>query len=130
MPDPLVAFIKARIAEEERDAAYARGMDRGVTADDARPHWIASRGEVSWASPRGELVPVASASRELAAQHITRQDPAATLARCEALTALVDSMYRMVNDGDCNVDYVGERALKGIAAIWRWHEDWQEGWEP
>lgn len=115
--DPLVAFVRARLDEEERDARATIGEP-----------WL----DVDWAEIDDEPV-----------THIRRQDPAATLARVEALRGLVEAhcpegaeypsgpwcerCWGMQSDAHegwpCDV-------IKGVAAIWRDHPDYQQDWAP
>jgi hypothetical protein len=70
--DPIAAFVTARLAEEDADARAAT----------AREPWL-----MTWTD---DDLPAVIAETD-AGPHIARQSPAATLARVEALRALVDN---------------------------------------
>ncbi|WP_256789852.1 hypothetical protein [Frankia sp. AvcI1] len=86
--------ILDRIAQIERAARYARGINRPGLADehdDPRLHWSTAGSEIGWASPRG-FVPIAAARRLLAVDHITLHDPAAVLRWTAWLRLLVEDI--------------------------------------
>jgi hypothetical protein len=62
------------------------------------------------------------------ARHIARQDPAATLARVEALRALVAGVADWPGDGNPDVEWIRESALRFVAAIWLGHPDYRTEW--
>lgn len=140
--DDLVAFVRARIAEERADAEAATDETWvAETDDDGEP-------VVTFHHATDYIRHVAEPSYDADARHIARQDPAATLARCDALTALVD-LHKpewfaggpphgfgddvcalcgtVTTTGDLDGEWPCE-SLKLIAAIWRDHADYRPEW--
>ncbi len=105
----LHAAILVRLGEIERAARYARGLTRDRTdqPDDPRLHWATAGGEIGWTAPRG-FVPVATARRLLAVEHITLHDPAAVLRWAAWLRVLVE---------DIAADDDAERAGRRLALV-------------
>ncbi len=132
--DAISAFIRARLDEEEADARACWGK-RWDFRDDVETVFETSQSE-----------PVVYLHIPQDGPHIARQDPVATLARVEALRALVtlhrpaknvgghacrtcfkpgDNEYEM-SDGWWPCDTVRQ-----LAATWSWHPDHdQENWAP
>lgn len=84
--------ILARVAQLERTAEYARGMNRARVnpVDDERNRWtVAGNIDVGWMSARGQLIPVAEARRQHVAEHIAMFDPAFALALCAGVRQLL-----------------------------------------
>ncbi|MCK9929341.1 hypothetical protein MXD62_19515 [Frankia sp. Mgl5] len=90
----LRAAILERVDQLERDAELAIGMIHGRPYDfdaDPRAHWIAAKGDIWWASPRGELIPVAEVTVGSGRpNHIATWDPAAVLTLCAGARQLLD----------------------------------------
>lgn len=99
MTDDLVAFLRARLDEDERVALDALPLG----------HWeVRGRHHVYKANGPPSLPPVASyAIGE--AEHIARHDPARVLADVAAKRAIVDQMAGMLAaaQGDSEVDHYG-----------------------
>lgn len=147
MADELAAFVLARLQEDEADALAAATCvpDYGtrwdaVLSNSADP---AYGYRVVRTSRHGVHRSVAGSLPSAVADYMASQDPAATLARVEALRALVAhyanaaawaddpscpecqrQMYRYVAGGLLD-------ALRHLAAIWRDHPDYRAGeWAP
>jgi hypothetical protein len=135
--EPLVAFVLARIGEEERDARAAMVPSKQPGAV-SKGVWVTLDFTV-WDDDA--MVTVAGNHDDASlddghAAHIARQDPQATLARCAALRALVALHERAGNHftgdficNECDSDSYPCRTLRHAAAIWAWHEDYQEAWK-
>lgn len=98
MADEWAAFVLARVAEEEADARAA--MEAGRQGTDGRWHYSQTRGilggygdDLIVSEVYDGFMVVADRSAvpmdSRIGTHVARQDPAATLARVEALRALV-----------------------------------------
>ncbi|WP_131802138.1 DUF6221 family protein [Parafrankia soli] len=122
MTTDIAAFILERLDDEERDARAATPGPWRVG------NFPRERVVYSGPDEADVLIYDEGGHSEADAHHVARQDPAATVARVEALRALVEVMELSANDGDCNVDAVGEEALRHVAAIWRHHEGYDERW--
>ncbi len=94
----IAAFINARLDEEWQQAQAAIGLTLDLTGSDPRGRWNAewiagSQPPLGWqvvlATVRGLGRTIATKLGGGVAGHIARQSPAATLARVEALRALV-----------------------------------------
>jgi hypothetical protein len=111
--DPFVAFVLARIGEEEE-----RGRNPGhYHCDDcwySCPKAVESCGSARTGSDECDCD--------------AEKRGAEILARVAALRSLVASMALAANDGDLNVNYAGARALRHVAAIWAWHPDCRPEW--
>lgn len=131
--DDLVAFIRARIAEERADAeAAAPGpwTTRGCRIESADCDWESGKTCIEIYDEGGHT--------EADACHIARQDPAATIARCDALTTLIDLHGPHPDDpkrcGHCvgSDDYpFRERpcsTLHHVAMIWSAHPNYRTEW--
>lgn len=133
--DGMLAFVNARLEEEERDALAATPGP-----------WLERAGRIFIEGVRRSLAIVRLVPN---ARHIARQDPTATLARVAALRALLGEhgpirqppwaenptpvcaycshLARSRRRLPCDV-------VKGVAAIWRigpdgrQHPDWREEW--
>jgi hypothetical protein len=150
--DAMVAFVNARLEEEELDALAARqgGGDGQWTArifDGVRAStWQVDGKGCGLVCDVGDPIEHRAGSY---AAHIARQNPAATLARVAALRALVALHEETDWNGVgplCDVckvatgigdDHEGEwpcATLRHLAAIWRigpdgkQHPDWREEW--
>lgn len=114
--DDLVAFVRARIAEERAVAEEAAG---------SRPMVVGSALETELI---GGVYVVQGTGANLVLD--VRQDPAATLARLDALTALVD-MHSPVDTTFgrlCHECRWRCATMLRLAAIWRDHADYRRGW--
>lgn len=120
-----MAFVRARIAEERADAEAATDRIWLAEADDND-----DGDPVVTCDHEGYIRHVAEPSYHEDARHIARQNPAATLARRDALTALVDLCAERARERsyDDPYDVVGENVLGHIAAIWRDHADYRPEW--
>lgn len=151
-------FIAARLAEDEEAARAASGLDplqRMVFDVDPAGHWSVDTTDSVLIDRDHQVacrvagldrvyLPVARDMPGPFARHIARQDPAATLARVEALRALVGEHGRdPAEPGLCaqrcavqtGPDGWMLRAypcptLRHVAAIRRDHEDYDERWKP
>jgi hypothetical protein len=135
--DALTAFIRARIADEERDAQAAITAEAAGGESSWRPSPVLATGSTHVTiRTQGGNYPVARLEdvdgdddcpmilRAVpAADHIARQDPAATLARVAALRALVDSCAHIVQHGLCDDVPMAIATLESLAGIWRDHPD-------
>ena len=123
--DALTAFIRARLADEQRDAQAATP---GPWRHDPAKHW--RKPGTSWfeeavfSGPADKDATCVAGTGEsddaqsmADARHIARQDPAATLARVAALRALVDDLAGTQDSGDV-------RTLAIVARAWRDHPDY------
>jgi hypothetical protein len=152
--DAMVAFVNARLEEEELDALAARqgGGDGRWTArifdGGSAPTWQVDGKGCGLVCDVGDPIEHRAGSY---ADHIARQDPAATLARVAALRALVALHGR----APCGIEEHGGPDLcegenwckecagtdswpcptiRHVAAIWRigpdgqQHPDWREEW--
>jgi hypothetical protein len=125
MTDGILAFIEARIGEEEETA---RAATPGL--------WVASHREIEIFDPetgfyRDRLVydeAGADVRTEQDGAHIARQNPAVTLARCEALRGLVDLIVTWDEGTPEQSPVMPGDVLPRIAAIWRHHPDYREEW--
>jgi hypothetical protein len=128
--DELLAFVTARLSEEERDAREAG----------AEEVWQEDGATVIRGHPTYQVVDWVYDDR---ARHIARQDPRATIARVAALRALVapherieeygEAMCRQCSypsetSGDLTGGYWPCDTLRHVAAIWGWHPDFREAW--
>jgi hypothetical protein len=144
VPDPLVAFINARLDEEEADA-------RSATPG---PWWVENTTSRRWtvmaaaddAPERAQMVGGGNSVRRCGdadTRHIARQDPAVTLARVTELRALLvwataDYQELSADPGVPVANITAEAAqttvLYHLAAACRYrpdgtqHPDWQEEW--
>jgi hypothetical protein len=123
--DDVAEFIRARIVEERADAEAARdSTGAGV--------WVRNGGAVVDANANdGPIIRSTSFRPDgYDLDHVARQSPAATLARLDALTALVDRCAERAGERswDDPYDLIGENVLGHLAAIWRDHADYQPAW--
>ena len=138
--DPLVAFVLARIGEDEEMARAAQHDDAVVPGswtpesygvEDGRPCYHVAEDRQGHYWTVGVLY-------EPIAEHVARQSPRATLARCAALRALVAphvpvplvTSSRWVECARCidvREDWPCD-VVRGVAAIWSWHPEYQAGW--
>ncbi len=143
--DPLVAFVLARIGEDEEMARAAQHDDAVVPGswtpesygvEDGRPCYHVAEDRQGHYWTVGVLY-------EPIAEHVARQSPRATLARCAALRELVGRHERFVEYGEVmcrSCAYPSETTgdltggdwpcdvIRGVAAIWSWHPEYQAGW--
>ena len=162
----MAAFITARLDDDGADARGAASL-YGI-GDSNYPAWHQGTHAVpGWdqdmvytGKPADPIDICQAIHGELVAAHIVRQDPAATLARAEALRALVadiqaekhevvegDNWYTCAvatdeRDGgttsrddppdvcDCGRDLRVEQLLRLTARIWRHHPAYRPRWAP
>lgn len=136
MSDDLVAFIEARLDEDERTA-----QDAIVSMSDTG-EWRAhhTRG-LSTVKERGYFL-VASDFAAEAAEHAARHDPSRVLRDVGALRAVVEECKstmewcaEMRAEGrphDAYARHVGSLlgVLQTFAAVWREHPDFRPEWSP
>ena len=134
----LSAFLEARISEDEASAKAAASV--------AGPHW---RHDTGWSeadhpysqvrSPGGAIV--ADALRgpddEEIGPFLARHDPARVLREVAAMRQIAAHMTAPRTTASLDGLIVngrfrttGDHALRLLAAIWRDHPDYQEGWKP
>jgi hypothetical protein len=131
--DQIVAFITARLDEDEQDARVAAGLPH----DGPQARWTASwipgaNAEVGWQIGRcggsQRMWPVASALRAPVAIHAARQDPAATLARVAALRSIVhECADHAVRPGTAAAN-LAMRTLISLASAREDHPDFDLAW--
>jgi hypothetical protein len=135
-PTEIAVFLEARLAEEEADARAAnpgpwlRGTEREHLVDE-----VLYGQSTDW---HGYIVQVCNVEMahngEANADHIARQNPAVTLARCAALRGLVAFYESFPKCGDGDPDDEPPVWMKHAAAIYRYrpdgsqYPDWREEW--
>ncbi|OHV46624.1 hypothetical protein BBK14_01895 [Parafrankia soli] len=108
----LLQFVSLRLAEEEVAARGVRqwpplGFDLAVLLGGE----LGRQFEDLYPLTRDQVL------------YVIREDPAATLARVEALQALMSCVGALTK-------LQRRKIVRQIAAIWRKHPDWQERWAP
>jgi hypothetical protein len=127
--DDLVAFLRARLDEDEATARAAAGLRWFLdSTEDSDQRSIRYTGP-STLRP-GDLADYYVADRvdEHDAAHIARHDPARVLREVEAKRAIVDA-YENSTEGSIVWDVLGFAATT-LAAIWRDHPDYRQEWKP
>ena len=138
-PSDIAVFTLARITEEEADALAAPEgpWEWEAVGASGYPQRVTNAAAVLVAECfENPDLPAACAA------HIARNDPPAVLARCAALRAIFDEHELYYEHGKtwcsgCGDDINGLPrhqydecpTRRGIAAIWRGHEDWRKEWE-
>lgn len=136
MTDELIAFLRARLAEDEQTARDAGGVPWEGT-DNAQ--WIHVRPEAirneTWRL--GHLGHVATVEHNHDRSHILRYDPARVLRDVEAKRRIIDAAVATWNNSCDPTDefWVGlapmmKSMLKHLATVWSDHPDFDEGWRP
>lgn len=133
MTDDLVAFVRARIAEERADAEAAIADAKSYPGGElSQGRWVGDDFLVRDADAGFRLVGSdeypAHMLEEGVGRHIGRQDPAATIARCDALAALVDAAVAQVESFADPRAFDGRYVLGLVAAIWSGHADFRQEW--
>lgn len=122
--DDLIAFLRARLAEDEKAAVAAAGQQ-------AYYDW-----EVGEADPpeqpevrvMGTLHQVATGADDSTAEHIARHDPARVLREIEAKRRLIQWCEWMV--GDFRGSDVWKDVLPLLALPYVDHSDYRDEWRP
>lgn len=109
-------FLAARIAEDEAAARTAHGEHNEST-----PHWTEPW---SGAIDTGDGHPITEFNDTGITRHITRQDPARTLAEAKAKRDILDDVACKHFDRDY------DEAVKHLATIYDDHPNYQEEWRP
>ena len=118
--DDLIAFVKARLDEEEASALAMIAAFEGIA------EWmIAENGEFDYTVTAGQLATEAVADmwREDAAVWIARHDPARVLREIAAMRAIVAAYERAP-------DWPGGEDVRHLAAIWNDRADYLPEWAP
>lgn len=130
MTDDLVAFLRARLDEDEQAAQEAHYEGQ---------RWLSEEEDVCrW--PDDELVHIAD--RKCDARHIARWDPVRVLAEVQAKRRIIE-MYenadaaqragsiseRNRTQDEAAVDVLGE-AVHALAAVYASHPDYRGAWSP
>jgi hypothetical protein len=123
MADGVVAFLKARLDEDEKAAKAAQAPSPWRAAVHESDTWI-----VTDATGEPLIYDEGTPSLEEAA-HIARHDPARVLREVMVLRAVVDEMARTVNGEfiDEGERVIAAGVLRDLAAIW---SDPPPGWVP
>lgn len=131
MIDALIAFLKARLDEDEAAAVAAAEADKRYGG---RPHWsalgniIIDANDPDWAvedlSPCFEDASVGA--------HVVRHDPARTLRKVEAGRAVLAEYVRALEKAPGNTPLINTliRIIKAQAAVDAGHPDYREDWKP
>ncbi|MFD3999866.1 DUF6221 family protein [Streptomyces rubiginosohelvolus] len=150
MTDALVAFVKARLDDDERVACAARddvGEAEWIGSQESGHPWRYQHQGV-WGEHDGlcsEAPPVAETASRPVQDHIARHDPARTLREIEAKRQLLDE-HQDVNDGSCGTCVDGKwgypthggsspqsypcRTLRLLALPYSGHPEYKEAWRP
>lgn len=138
----LIAFIEARLAEDESAALAASGttprlQKAGFSAHWHTEPWYDGTGErcVLRAGVAGDLTSPGGIDLP-AGEHAARHDPARVLREVEAKRRLV-SQHSPVVDGTQSTwawfagsESASEGVLKTLAAVWSEHPDYRAEWRP
>lgn len=136
---PIVAFIEARLAEDEDLAA---GAERGPR----RPDWSEDYGQefIVVVGVR-DGVPDCVVRSTDESRHIARHDPARVLRQCAGIREMLDYLVGLATDYQDDWDSVIENggrwlptsghynvypALERLAATWSTHPDFRPEWAP
>lgn len=114
----LVAFLLARIAEDEAVARAAVGEGSGSW--EARPYWFTESHEADVPGVTYDEIDLDHAMQ------IARWDPARVLAECEAKRRIITTIQRWLDVGYPTLDHV----LFALALPYADHPDYDESWRP
>ncbi|HEX8005693.1 MAG TPA: DUF6221 family protein, partial [Trebonia sp.] len=141
MMDELIAFVRARLGEDE--AAAAAASDGPWTAWRGQPGLGLRQLEYAVTLPgqnSGSFASIATASW-MDAEHIARHDPARVLREVEAKRAILAQIAPWMDSAEDDHWYergVGEQPpyegsvllMKLLAAVWGGHPDYRSEWKP
>ncbi len=115
----LVAFLRARLGEDEAEARLAAREGGTWTQDDP----VRFPGAIS--SLGGQVVYDEGAPDENQAPHIARHDPARVLREVEAKRAILAERWGGPDHQD-----MWEAVSRHLAAVYRTHPDYDPAWAP
>jgi hypothetical protein len=119
--DDLIAFLRARLDEDEQAARTAAG-NRAAWAIDVSPSG-------SWyVSPGRDSDDIGDVQQQEHAMHIARWDPARVLAEVEARRRMVDELAAL--DGDPVNGLAITRMMHLLALPYAEHPDYRKEWRP
>ncbi|WP_145503160.1 DUF6221 family protein [Streptomyces sp. CFMR 7] len=126
MTDALVAFLKARLDDDEQVARQAASREQGGAS------WRLEGATVL----AGDGAPVARHTWADEGVHIARQDPARTLREAEAKRRILRAHAKWC-EGRCEAKYpeggfdaAHYWSIKALAAVYADHPDYLEEWRP
>jgi len=137
MTDPLVAFLKARLDEDEQAARAAGDLgwsyDRETFTVRAEQWEVASRRRSTYPDdPAGATEPIL----DVHGAHIARHDPARVLAEVQAKRQMIRDIEVILSAAVMDLEIGGELAeamrefLRLLALPYAGHESYQAEWVP